>query len=262
MNFLSQFERFSAHIAAIGASTANLASLPNALRMAGDGRFDVFYAPFDYLNPGAKIVIVGITPGQSQALTAINTAARLLRDGHEPEEIARTSKIAASFAGPIRTQLVSLLDHVGVHTKLGIRSTSELWGARADLAHFTSALRYPVLEKGKNYTGTGITRHPLLVEQIDTWFAAECRALPGALFVPLGSAAEAACDRMVQHGTLQEEHVLAGLPHPSPANMERIAYFLGRKSAALLSSKTNGPQLDQRRDLLLAKVSAATFGEA
>lgn len=260
MNLLSQFERFRAPIAAIGASAADLASLPNTLRMAGDGRFDVFYAPFDYVNPGAKIVVVGITPGLSQALMAIQTAARLLRQGNDPDEIARSSKMAASFAGPIRTQLVSLLDHVGVHAKLGIRSTSELWGTRADLAHFTSALRYPVFENGKNYTGTGITRHRLLVEQIDTWFAPECRALPRALFVPLGGAAEAACARMVQQGLLQEGRVLAGLPHPSPANMERIAYFLGRKNAALLSNKTNGPQLDERRERLLSKVSAVTLG--
>src|SRR3546814_5969868 len=195
MNFLSQFELFSARLAAIGATGAGLAALPDSLRMAGDGRFEVFYAPFDYVNPDAKLVVVGITPGLSQAVKAIDTAARLLGLGRNTSEVAREAKMAASFAGPIRTQLVSLLDHVGMHTKLGISSTSELWGTRSGLAHFTSALRYPVFENGKNFTGTGITRHPLLVEQIDTWFAAECRALPQALFVPLGAAAEAACSR-------------------------------------------------------------------
>src|SRR5690606_4745770 len=210
-------------------------------------------APFDYINQNAKIVVVGITPGLSQTVKAIDTAVRLLRAGHEIEEVARRAKIAASFAGAIRTQLVALLDHVGVNSKLGIHSTSELWSLSPDLVHFTSALRYPVFEKGRNYTGSGITRHALLVEQIDTWFAAECRALPRALFVPLGGAAEAACDRMIQQGLLQEARVLSGLPHPSPANMERIAYFLERKNASLLSNKTNGPQLDRRRKILLAK---------
>src|SRR3546814_11580559 len=94
----------------------------------------------------------------------------------------------ASFAGPIRTQLVSLLDHVGMHTKLGISSTSELWGTRSDLAHFTSALRYPVFENGKHFTGTGITRHPLLVEKIQTLFPAETPSLPHTFFVSLGPA--------------------------------------------------------------------------
>lgn len=262
MHSLSQLERFRPHLTALGGAATRLTALPDSLRMARDGRFEVFYAPFDYINQNAKIVVVGITPGLSQAVKAIDTAVRLLRAGFKADDVTRQAKLAASFAGAIRTQLVSLLDHVGVNGKLGILSTSELWGVQSGLAHFTSALRYPVFDKGRNYTGTGITCHALLVEQIDTWFAAECRALPHALFVPLGNAADAACDRMIQQGLLQEGRVLSGLPHPSPANMERIAYFLGRKSASRLSIKTNGPQLDRRREMLLAKVAAASFGAA
>jgi hypothetical protein len=259
MDFMNQFEHFRDRLHAIGALGSPLTQLNASLKMAGDGRFEVFYAPFDYVNPVARIVVVGITPGLSQALTAINTAARLLHAGRKSPDVIREAKMDASFAGPIRSKLVSLLDHVGLSSKLGICSTSELWGPRSDLVHFTSVLRYPVFEKGRNYTGAGIIRHPLLVQQIDTWFASECKGLRNALFVPLGTAAEAACYRMVEHGLLQRDRVLAGLPHPSPANSERITYFLGRKSASLLSSKTNGAQLDLRRERLIAQVSNASF---
>jgi len=43
---------------------------------------------------------------------------------------------------------------------------------------------------------------------------------------------------------------LHGLPHPSGANAERIAYFLGRKDRSALSAKTDAARLDAiNRDL-------------
>jgi hypothetical protein len=41
-----------------------------------------------------------------------------------------------------------------------------------------------------------------------------------------------------------------------PANAERIAYFLGRKEKAALSSRTNGAQIDADRLALHAKMAA------
>ena len=49
--------------------------------------------------------------------------------------------------------------------------------------------------------------------------------------------------------------VLAGLPHPSGANAERIQYFLGRKDASRLSEKTNASLLDAARAALFSKVT-------
>ena len=90
-------------------------------------------------------------------------------------------------------------------------------------------------------------RSPLLREQLETWFASECDALPNALFVPQGSAAEAACHHMITLGKLDGHHILSGLPHPSGANAERIAYFLGRKPRGLLSSRTVPEPLEAGR---------------
>lgn len=44
--------------------------------------------------------------------------------------------------------------------------------------------------------------------------------------------------------------------HPSGANAERIAYFLGRKSRSALSAKTNPDKLDRAREEMIRKVLA------
>ncbi|MNN17429.1 hypothetical protein D3C81_1306170 [compost metagenome] len=144
----------------------------------------------------------------------------------------------------MRSNLVAMLDHIGVSNRLGLPTAAELWNARTDLVHFTSCLRYPVLKDRVNFNGSGILSQEILRRQIDTYFAAECAALPGALFIPLGDAAEAACERMVDFGKLKSSQILVGLPHPSGANAERINYFLGKKAAADLSMKTNAAKID------------------
>ena len=44
--------------------------------------------------------------------------------------------------------------------------------------------------------------------------------------------------------------------HPSGANAERIAYFLGTKLKDALSRQTNGDAIDQTREQLASKVRA------
>jgi len=55
---------------------------------------------------------------------------------------------------------------------------------------------------------------------------------------------------------LAADRILHGIPHPSGANAERIAYFLGRKDEAALSRQTNGAQIDADRLALRAKMAA------
>ena len=51
------------------------------------------------------------------------------------------------------------------------------------------------------------------------------------------------------------EQVLAGMPHPSGANAERIAYFLGLKPKHAQSAKTDSAKLDQAQAHLAAFVA-------
>ena len=59
---------------------------------------------------------------------------------------------------------------------------------------------------------------------------------------------------LVYQGLMPAAQMLSGLPHPSGANSERIQYFLGRKDASVLSTKTNPGKLDATREQLVTAV--------
>jgi hypothetical protein len=63
-------------------------------------------------------------------------------------------------------------------------------------------------------------------------------------------------DWLAERGVIDASRILHGLPHPSGANAERVAYFLGRKDKGTLSANTNGDQLDATREALIAQVNA------
>jgi hypothetical protein len=220
------------------------------------GSLSIHYAPFDHIQRGARLAIVGITPGAQQAQNALAEARRHLLAGAAEEVVLGAAKTYASFSGPMRTNLVAMLDHVGLNRWLGVTSTAEVWNVRTNLVHFTSALRYPVFLNGKNYTGApSMTAVPILRNLMENCLGEEVASLTDALWVPLGPSATEALDWFVQQGRLPRERLLSGLPHPSGANAERIAYFLGRKDRAALSGKTNADRLDEARAQLVDQVS-------
>lgn len=255
MNANSQFERYAETMANLPGDFSAEMPLPASLRMTGDHRHEIYYSPFDHLTSTARVVVVGITPGRAQAVAALEASRQALRAGRSHADAMELAKATASFAGPMRRNLVDLLDHVGVAARLGIRSTAEFWGVEQGLAHLTSALRYPVFEGERNYAGGKLGASALLRGELDRWFSAECRVLHNALYVPLGPTALEACERQVAAGILRRDQILAGLPHPSGANAERIAYFLGRKPRHLLSTKTRPEPLDAGRELALRTVA-------
>jgi hypothetical protein len=221
----------------------------------GRSRIDVAYAPFDHVNPVARIAIVGITPGRQQMGNALRECYKHLHAGAAPHEALAAAKVFASFSGPMRSNLVAMLDDIGVHRLIGLDSTARLWTDRSELAHFTSALRYPVFVDGKNYSGNpDMTRVPALREQVSIQLADELRALPHAIFVPLGPKVGAALELAADSAGIDRARILSGLPHPSGASAERIAYFLGRKPRATLSIKTNPDKIDAARASIINKI--------
>lgn len=256
---MSLFEQFSP-ILANSTVSLNDVELPKELLLASEGSLDTFYAPFDYINPKARITICGITPGRSQAVTALNEARRLIKAGASLEEAIRKAKETASFAGAMRNNLISMLDHIGLAQLLGIDSCAHLFDTHTHLVHYTSALRYPVFLNGKNYSGSpSMLSQKSLRHQVDTHLAEEVRALAGnCVYVPLGPKVAEAFEHLQRKGLVKAEQVLAGLPHPSGANAERISYFLGNKAREKLSTKTNADVLDTARTQLSAKVASLT----
>jgi hypothetical protein len=252
----SLFQHFSPVFRSLSAAELGGApSLKTKLRIARDGDVEVCYAPFDYINSQARVVIVGITPGQTQMLNALKEARRQLELGADLQTTLIAAKKTAAFSGAMRPNLVKLLDCVGVNRWLNIQTCEDFFGAATDLVQTTSVLRNPVFVKGENYNGTpNMTRHPLLRDQLLTHFAEDVKALPKAVFVPLGDKVAEALHFIADHGLLEHKRILDGLPHPSGANAERIAYFLGSKRRDALSAKTNADKLDQARESMIRKV--------
>lgn len=249
------FEQHTTKMKNYQSTTGN--QLPANLKMADDDKLSVYYAPFDYINHDAKIVICGITPGYQQADLALAEAQRQLVAGCSQETAKQKAKETASFGGPMRSNLIALLDYIGVNQLLVLESCELLFSSHAHYVHYTSALRYPVFVDGQNYSGTpAMLSRPLLKQQIDQYLADEVASLPSdCLYIPLGPKVSQVFDYLIKQGKVKTERVLNGLPHPSGANAERISYFLGRKAKENLSAKTNADQIDSVRQQLLNQMA-------
>lgn len=239
------------------------ADIPAGFLLARAGRVEAHYLPFDYVNVDARVVVVGISPGFVQWKNAVRAAQQGLRAGLPLPELLRAAKYTGAFSGAIRPNLVALLDDIGLQRWLGIASCASLFGADAHLMHVSGALRQAVFVDGPdgaklNYNGASpnMLTTPLLQDQLLDYFGREAALIKDAVFVPLGPKVGLALDWLARRGVLEEGRILHGLPHPSGANAERIAYFLGRKEKTALSSRTNGAQIDADRLALRAKMAA------
>lgn len=227
----------------------------SALTLHAEGDLTVAWAPFDHVPPTARLAVVGITPGHQQAENALRAFRAALSAGLPPAEASRRAKLVGAFSGAMRSNLVAMLDHIGAHRVLGVTSCAEVFDPHRELVHLTSALRHPVFVGGKNYNGTpDMLRTPALRRMVETHLAAEARALPRALWLPLGPKPAAALRHLTARGILDPARILDGLPHPSGANGERVAYFLGRKPRGALSAKTAPEPIDAARDRLRAQL--------
>jgi hypothetical protein len=232
--------------------------LPESLLMERAGDLSVYYAPFEYVNPTARLVLVGITPGIQQAENALASARASLTAGVSTSEALRIAKGVASFSGPMRTNLVRCLDAIGLPTALGIESADKLFSENADAVHYTSVLRYPVLYRGQNYNRQiPIRRSEFLQRWVHCAFATETAPLAHALWIPLGDQPAEVMLRLAEQGHVDRKRVLLGVPHPSGANAERVACFCGTKAPEDASAKTDGHKLVESRERLRMQLLAA-----
>lgn len=218
----------------------------------------IHYSPFEFVNPAAKVCVIGITPGATQAHLANTKTAELLRAGHSEHEAIRIAKSHASFGGAMRNNLVSMLDTIGLNRRLGLESCSEVFDTSNLLANFTSSLMYPVFRYEKDYNGSPCpTKNTYLKKQVIEHLEYQCDLLPcNVMWLPLGPVPTKVLHMVCELGLISSNQVLDGLPHPSGANAERIAVFTGRKDPSRASSKTNSTKLLTAREALIKKVAA------
>jgi hypothetical protein len=198
------------------------------------GPLEVYYGPFDYTNPAARLALVGITPGRRETALAYRVAREARAQGLGGSEIARQVKTTASFGGRTRAHLVAMLDGIGVATALGLATTALLFTPHhAHLLHATAAVRYPVQRGGQDYAGTAprLARHPELLQFVDRYLTPELALLDRALVVPLGQSVEEVLRLLVARGALDPRRCLFGFPHPSGRNVARAAQYAARQAA-------------------------------
>ena len=196
-----------------------------------ENNIEIYYAPHnEYLNPKAKIFIIGITPGFQQMSTAIATARKELEVSDDIEEIQYKCKIVARFSGSLRKNIISMLDGIELNNIFNLQSCSQLFDEDDYLLHTISLIPYPVFVKKQNYTGhtPKLIKSQFLMNYIYDNFINEFKKLEKSeeiLLIPLGKAVEEVLINLKDNGIIKEEQILMGFPHPSGANVNRVAQF-------------------------------------
>jgi hypothetical protein len=224
--------RFVEAIRSLPAEPLTLETMTERFTLYVDGRVRIIYAPFGSVNRTARVAIVGITPGLHQAQVAFESVREALVRGDDLGTAISNAKSTASFAGPMRKNLVTMLDALGLPKLLSIPTTASLFDEAQYLLHSTSAIRYPAFVDGENYTGhnPGILKHPHLLEYVETVLADELDAVSDALIVPLGGAVDQVVKWLVSRGRLDKCRCLVGFPHPSGGNGHRVRQFHERRT--------------------------------
>lgn len=201
------------------------------LLLEQENDLSLYYAPYDYVNPAAKVTIVGITPGFTQMSLSLRQAKDDLAAGISLSDIDRRAKYVASFAGTMRRHLVDMLNELGLPELLHVSDSSELFGDRRELIHTTSVIRYPLFHKGDNYTGhqPKMLSSTLIRKYALHDFAHELTAVEDSVIIPLGKSVSDLL-RYIDNekplpGERLHERCLFDFPHPSGANGHRKKQF-------------------------------------
>ena len=186
-----------------------------------EDNIEIYYAPFDYINSKAKIMIVGITPGLQQMLQSFE----VINQGKSLKEV----KDLSSFKGSMRTGLIKYLDELEINTILKIKSCESLFNKDSKYLHTTSLVKYPVFDKGKNYSGANILKKKILIEFIEKNFLKELKTLKKAIIIPLGNTVSSTIEYLNNKYDLKLACFLKGFPHPSGANARKNIQFKENK---------------------------------
>ena len=186
-----------------------------------EDNIEIYYAPFDYINSKAKIMIVGITPGLQQMLQSFEA----VNEGRSLKEV----KDLSSFKGSMRTTLIKYLDALNINKKLRIKSCESLFNINSKYLHSTSLIKYPVFDKGRNYSGSGLLKKKILLDFLEAHFVKELKKLDKTIIVPLGNTVSSTIDYLNNEFKLNLKCFLKGFPHPSGLNVRKDIQFKENK---------------------------------
>jgi hypothetical protein len=190
---------------------------------AKDGKIEVYWAPFEFINKKAKVIILGITPGWTQMELAFNYVRNHI-DEEDYEQLISNAKNNASFGGTtMRKNLIDMLDGIGLHNYLNISSCEQLFNEKHSLLHTSSVLRYPVFIDGENYSGSSpkIFSQQIFMNMIDELLVPELNQVKDAVIIPTGKVVSDVLKYLVDKGKIKHKTILFNFPHPSGANGHR-----------------------------------------
>ena len=183
---------------------------------------------FGYQNTRAKVVIVGITPGNSQLKGD--------RKGLDLREIKRKN----AFAGSMRPHLINMLDYLRINRLLDIESCSSLWEEDFDKVDMTSLLKEATYELKKDGSKMmfkdvkKIAKSEKLTRMLEEGFVKDCSNYEYfVLYVACGPGVYDVLKKLKEEGKI--DGFVAGIAHPSGANLGRILCYLGKTEPKDLS---------------------------
>lgn len=193
--------------------------------------------PFEHINPAAKLVIVGISPGLDQMKIAYNTVRRCLAQGMSYEEAAKQAKHEAAFGGKLRKNLNAILDHFHVPTWLGVAKSDDLFESRQDLIYSTSVVPHAAFifdDKKGEWNGlsdefeTNVLEVPAFRDCFMNSFVKRLSEIqPGAKFLALGPFVKDALEWCVENEYLDRSRILGTIAHPSGRSGSQVPTFIG-----------------------------------
>ena len=175
-----------------------------------------------YVNPNAKVVIVGISPGSSQSS---NT-------NYNPKKDSKYNNQQCAFKDPkrkaIQNNLIKMLDSISINKYLDINSCSSLWNEDFDKINFISVLPHSVLKNDKFISKieySEIVKNSLLKREFDLFIDALTQYSKDTIFVACGPSVY---EILVNHTSLDSKKIVP-IAHPSGANSGRVNAYCSKK---------------------------------
>lgn len=196
-----------------------------------------------YINKDAEVVIVGITPGNNQLGGDKDY-------GLSPLEIKRKY----AFNGePMRTNLINMLNFIGINKVFGIQSCKTLWEDDFQLVEMTSLLkRATFVKEGKMFNkAEKIVGDFELEKEFYNGFVKDCAQYNRAkLFVACGPGVYKVLIELYIKGIIKTSVI--GIAHPSGRNPNWINCYLKKKKADSETLK----RCENMRNEAIAKVQS------
>lgn len=187
-------------------------------------KYWIVYIPFESINKNAKLMLVGITPGETQLI-----------ESYKKVPTVKTEKAAkkdGAFSGPLRGILIKTLKSIWPKGLFDINDCKELFDDKNTVVHSTSLLKDSVFELNErtgqveNFRAANkILSDKMLSNELETYFINESKSFSvNTPIICLGKGVFNVVKKLAKEQRI-EQHNIIFIPHPSGANCRREYYY-------------------------------------